>query len=123
MIRKILSPIIYAASIYLVGIIMIMIVGVHSGLPGTREWLLVVLASTPIFLVFNVAMVKLEKLASPTIYDHLRQSVFWYLAYGALLIAYATDKASRPLPGLVLSLLPIMINALYLCRRRKANIG
>lgn len=112
MIRKILSPIIYATSACLAFVVLIMISGgIHAGPATTQSRLLSIIIITLIFLFANYMMMKIEKLTKPTIYDHLRQACFWYLAVGYTLLTKG---------GMILILvLPIIINVIFLYCRRK----
>jgi hypothetical protein len=57
-------------------------------------------------------MMRLEKLTKPTVYDHLRQSCFYYLVvgYDILLLRWV---------GILITLFPLILNAISLYWQRK----
>jgi len=122
MIRKILSPIIYAASIFFVFLAELIIYGVHSGIRSTYENILLSIICSPIFLSTNYAMFRIEKIIKPTIYDHFRQTSLLYLLVGIALFSLLF-KNTDTIPGIPIWLLPIIINAIFLYFIRRANIS
>lgn len=138
MFKKIISPILYAAFLVpvLIGTIFIVAslestIGLSSIiLVGAPEaFLSIVVIGSLIFWLANKLMTGLEKPLKPNSLDHFRQSGLYYLAslyaltslvrhgyYGGLGEAYM-------LIALVISVWAIIINAVFLYKRRKANIS
>jgi hypothetical protein len=122
MIRKILSPIIYTASIIFVFMAELIIYGVHSGIRSTSENILISILCSPIFLAANYAMFRIDKIIKPTMYDHFRQTSIFYLLVGIALFGLLIKKAGT-MPGVPIWLLPIIINAIFLYFIRRPNIS
>jgi hypothetical protein len=87
----------------------------------------IIIFGIPLFWLANALMQSIEKLHSPSIYDYLRQSIFLFI-----IIAYCTstwiahgfsgnEEDGYLLLWLGISLVAIVINYIFLFRRRKAN--
>ena len=137
MIRKIVSPIIYIAFLVplFLGIILIVAtventIGFLFDMNGFVELpILILILGTILFWIANKLMVGLEKLLKPENIDHFRQSSFYYLG---LLYAFISLLRSGYHGGLgeayillvvAISAWAIIINAIFLYRRRKTNIS
>ena len=89
---------------------------------------IIVISGIPLFWLANRLMQGLEKLHSPTIYDHFRQSIFFYFIIVYSLSAWIFSGFSGNVDDLYFltlsgfSLISIMINYIFLFRRRKANV-
>lgn len=138
MLKKIISPILYAT--FLVPVILgtIFIVASLESTVGLSRIILVglpeaflslVIIGSPLFWLANKLMTGFEKLLKPNSLDHFRQSSLYYLAslyaltslvrhgyYGGLGEAYM-------LMALAISVWAIIVNAVFLYKRRKANIS
>lgn len=87
----------------------------------------IVISGIPLFWLANRFMRALEKLQSTTIYDHLRQSIFFYLiiAYSLGTWVFSGFKGGEDdvyfLTFLVISIVSIATNLVFLFRGRKVN--
>jgi TRAP-type C4-dicarboxylate transport system permease large subunit len=122
MIRKVFSPIIYAACIFFVFIVEIIIYGVHSGIRTVYENIMISIVSSPIFVSANYGMVKIERMTKPTMYDHFRQTSLFYLLVGVALFNLLF-KNTDTMSGMPIWLLPIIINAIFLYFMRSPNVS
>ena len=88
----------------------------------------IIIFGIPLFWLANALMQSIEKLQNPRIYDHLRQSVFHFL----IIIYSSSIWISRGFSGneedgylllwLGISLIAIVINYIFLFRKRKAIV-
>ena len=88
----------------------------------------IIIFGIPLFWIANLLMQGLENLPGPSTYDHLRQSLFFYLIviYG-LTTWIAQGFSGNEEDGYLLlwisiSLIGIMINYIFLFMRRKTNL-
>ena len=133
------APIIYAASLVPIIIILISILsyvenkyfGFLFGLAGIVEVIIVIATfGTLILWLANDIISGLEKLHKPSISDHVRQSIIFYLIVLLTLLNFFSKGYNGGLHEgmLLISLLisgwAIILNAIFLYRRRrKANIS
>ncbi len=88
---------------------------------------IIVISGIPLFWLANGVLQGLEKLQSPTIYDHFRQSIFFYFIIVYSLSTWSFSGFSGSVDDVYFltlsgfSLVSIMINYIFLFRRRKAN--
>ena len=87
----------------------------------------IVISGIPLFWLANRFIQELEKLKSTTIYDHFRQSIFFYLiiAYSLGIWVFSGFKSEEDdvyfLTFLVISIVSIVINLIFLFLRHKLN--
>jgi hypothetical protein len=136
--KKIISPILYAA--FLVPVLIGTVAVVASlestiwlsrfilvGLPEAFISLIVIGAL--LFWLANKLMTGLEKLRKPNNLDHLRQSSLYYFAVLYTLISLMRSGyhgglgEAYMLMGLAISVWAIIVNQIFLYKRRKANIS
>lgn len=137
-IKKIISPILYVAFFVPVLISTIVVVASLESTVGLSSFILtglpelfisLIVIGSLLFWLANKLMTGLEKLLKPSILDHLRQSSLYYLAalyalaslirtgyYGGLGEAYM-------LTGLAISVWAVIVNIIFLYKRRKAKIS
>jgi len=88
---------------------------------------IIIISGVPLFFLANRLMQRLEKQRSPTIYDHIRQSIVFYfiIVYSLFTWIFADFRGNmHDLYFLTLSaysMISIMINYI-LFQRRKANV-
>lgn len=139
--KKILSPIGYFFALIPIGIIIAMALGsvgfvleyFHFYLLY-QELILGAILILPLGIVLfwltNAAIVKHEDLLHPDMFDHLRQSIIYYLIfiYGLYGFIWPSSRGGKlgtlddVMAALALgSLLPIIINALFLYKLHRKN--
>lgn len=137
MLKKIISPIIYVSFLVplFIGIILIVAtientIGFLFDMNGFIELpILILTLGTLLFWIANKLMAGLEKLLKPESLDHFRQSILYYLAtlYGVISLLrsgyYGGLGEAYMLMVIAISLWAIIVNAIYIYKRRKANIS
>ena len=138
--RKLITPIIYTVFLLpvtgiAVGMEALMralgIIGEYQGVIDLPLFLLflnsIIIFGFPLFWLANLLIQKLEKLHSPIVVDHFRQSLLYYLM---VIYSLATWMArgfnNREEDGYLLlwigiSLIGIVVNYLFLFKRRKVT--
>jgi len=139
--KKLITPIINVAFLVpltgiTVGVEMLAremgILGEYEGVINTSIFITflsgIIIFGIPLFWLANALMQSIEKLQSPRIYDHLRQSIFHFL----IIIYSSSIWISRGFRGneedgylllwLGISLIAIAINYIFLFRKRKAIV-
>ena len=88
---------------------------------------IIIISGIPLFWLANRLMQVLEKLRSPAIYDHFRQSIFFYFIIVYILLTWISSGFSGSEDDVYfltfsgISIVSIVINLIFLFRRRKAN--
>jgi len=138
--KKILSPVVYAAFLALVFFLDTVVLAIiqmelEVQLAGTIFLLILFAAvSTLLFWLSNKLMSRLEKLNKPKIADHFRQSSVCYLAIVVILfeiIRIQAQTAFNPssqlikavIIALAISIWAIVVNGIFLYTHREANIS
>lgn len=131
--RKIISPFIYIAFLIpaFLGFIAVISfvensVGFLFDLNGLVELpLFVITIGSILFIIANVVIARFEKLSKPTVLDHLRQSVGFYILGLAIVVKLAPQgfntaalRDALRFAILIISLWAIVINAMYIIHRR-----
>lgn len=86
---------------------------------------IILLSSTLLFWLANRLMQLLEKLKKPTIYDYIRQSIFYYFIICYILLNWISSGFTGNeddvyfLTGLSISIVSIVINVLF--KRKTTN--
>ncbi len=139
MLKKILSPIVYAAFLafgfFLDTIVLAIIqMELEVALVGTILLLIVfIIVSTLLFWLGNGLIFRLEKLHKPKIADHFRQSIVSYIAIIIVLIGILqvqSQTGSSPsqlikagIIAIAVSVWAIFVNGVFLYKRRETNIS
>ena len=90
---------------------------------------IIVISGIPLFWLANRLMQGLEKLRNPTIYDHFRQSIFFYFIIVYSLSTWIFSGFSGSVDDLYFltlssfSLISIVVNYLFLFRKLMTNVG
>jgi len=139
--KKIITPIIYSTFLFAitgisVGVEILSratgIIGEYIGVIDLPSTILftgsILIFGIPLFWLANHLLQLLEKIPNPTIYDHIRQSLLYYLMIiytSTIWIAYGfsgNEEDGYFLLWLGISLVAIVINWIFLFRRRKPNV-
>lgn len=87
----------------------------------------IIIFGIPLLWLANSLILRLEKIKNPTILDHFRQSLFYYLMLIYTLISWIagglrnTEEDGYLLLWMGISVIGIAVNYQYLLRRRKTN--
>lgn len=136
--KKIISPILYTAFLvpvfigtFYVFIGLSSIIGLSRfilrGLP--EGFISLIVIGSLFFWLANKLMARLEKLLKPNTIDHLRQSSLYYLVAVYALVSlirhgyYGGLGEAYMLMTLAISVWAIIVNAVFLYKRRKTNIS
>ena len=138
---KLITPIIYVAFLIpMTGIAVgieavartIGILGEYKGLIDLPIFIVffysIIAVGIPLFWLTNLLIQKLEKLINPSTLDHLRQSLFFYLIVIYSLVSWIARGAGNNeedgylLMWIGISIVAIVMNYLFLFRRRKASL-
>jgi hypothetical protein len=138
--KKLITPIIYV--IFLlpltgisVGVEMLAretgILGEYTGLIDTPTVLTfsssVIIFGFPLFWLANAIMLSIEKLHNPSIYDFIRQSIFFFMIIIYAILTWifcgfsGNEEDGYLLLWLGISLIASLINYIFLFQKRKAN--
>jgi len=138
--KKLITPIIYV--IFLlpltgisVGVEMLAretgILGEYTGLIDTPTVLTfsssVIIFGLPLFWLANAIMQSIEKLHNPSIYDFIRQSIFFFMIIIYAILTWifcgfsGNEEDGYLLLWLGISLIASLINYIFLFQKRKAN--
>lgn len=85
---------------------------------------IIVIFGIPVFWLANRLMYAIEKVQIPTIYDHLRQSVFFYIIIIYSLFTWISNGFQGSVSDLYFlilsgfSMISILVNYIFLFRRR-----
>lgn len=89
---------------------------------------IIVIAGIPLFWLANRLMQRLEKLHGPTIYDHFRQSIFFYLIIVYSVSAWIFSGFSGSVDDLYFltlssfSLISLVVNYIFLFQKLKIDV-
>lgn len=137
MLKKIISPVIYAAffiPIFLGTVFLLAVIertiGFSFGYYGHVEMPVFILILSTLLWPANHIITKVEKLQKPKIQDHFRQSVLYYVStiFAVMFFIrfnYGTGFGLGDvymLMILIISVLAVIINALFLFRQRVRKI-
>lgn len=135
MFKKIVSPILYVVFLFplFMGIIAIIstienTIGFLFDMTGFVELpILIIVLGTALFWLANKLMTELEKPLKPSNLDHLRQSSLYYIVALYALVSLIRSgyhgglREGSILMILVISIWAIIINIVFLYKRRKTN--
>ncbi len=144
--RKIIAPIAYSLFIVPVFILTLNIWSLYEGIFGLRSFfgrqgdlegaVIFLLVAVGTFYLGNFVVQKIDHAKQPSINDHFRQSALFYVLFIwqaiqqlSWLRQYPISECQSDCHGYALGalfvlipLLGIIVNALYLIRRRKVNV-
>lgn len=144
--RKIITPIAYLLFIAPVFILTLNVWGLYESIFGLRSIfgrqgdlegaIIFLLVAVGTFYLGNFVIQKIDRIKQPSINDHFRQSALFYVLFIwqaiqqlSWLKQYPISECQTDCHGyavgalfVIIPLLGIIINALYLIRRRKVNV-